>query len=105
MDEILEILREEEMANCSQGSRTEGIIAEAFYSRKNQRPNSNVKLCHICRRPNLLSKDCFYQNNKSKTVVPNQRKEQRNFSNSTRKELKQNENSAFSATRSNNSPR
>ena len=69
MDEILKILREEEMASCSQGSRMEVVNG-----RKNQRPNSNVKLCYICRQPNHLSKDCFYLNNKSKTDVPNQEK-------------------------------
>ena len=88
MDEILEILREEEMTSCSQGSRTEGIDAGIFYSRKNRRSNLNVKLCYIYRLPNHLSKDCFYRNNKSKTDVLNQRKKQRNFSNITRKEQK-----------------
>ena len=79
IDEILEILRQEEMARCSQRSHMEGVNAGVFYSRKNQRPNSNVKLCYTYRPPNHLSKDCCYWHNKSKTDVPNQRKEQRNF--------------------------
>ena len=74
-----------------------------FYSGKNQRTNLNQKLCCICRRPNHLTKDCFYRNDKPKTGVLNQKKEQRNFSSITRKELKQNKNSAFSATKFNNS--
>ncbi|GFV88162.1 retrovirus-related Pol polyprotein from transposon TNT 1-94 [Trichonephila clavipes] len=64
MYEIIQILREEEATfNQPIKTRMEVINAEAFYSRrKSEKP---TRLCYICRKSNLLAKDCYYRNKNS----------------------------------------
>ncbi|KAF8797261.1 hypothetical protein HNY73_001546 [Argiope bruennichi] len=78
MDEILEILREEEITCYSPTStRAEGINAEVFYSRKNK--SSGVRLCYICRSPNHIAKDCFYRSKNTSLSAPcNENNQRRN---------------------------
>ncbi|GBO22173.1 Retrovirus-related Pol polyprotein from transposon TNT 1-94 [Araneus ventricosus] len=73
IDEVLEILREEEASfNSPSSTRAEGRSADVFYSRKFK--NSGRRLCYVCRRPNHVAKDCFYQNQKESTTSSQRRR-------------------------------
>ncbi|GBM62170.1 Retrovirus-related Pol polyprotein from transposon TNT 1-94 [Araneus ventricosus] len=77
IDEVLEILREEETSfNLPSSTRAEGTSADVFYSRKYK--NSGMRLCYVCRRPNHVTKDCFYRNQKESTTTSRRRKVHRN---------------------------
>ncbi|GBL95367.1 hypothetical protein AVEN_154778-1 [Araneus ventricosus] len=77
IDEVLEILREEETSfNSPSSTGAEGTSADVFYSRKYK--NSGMRLCYVCRRPNHITKDCFYRNQKESTTSSQRRKVHRN---------------------------
>ncbi|KAF8773748.1 hypothetical protein HNY73_016380 [Argiope bruennichi] len=88
MDEVLEILREEENAcYLPTSTRTEGINADAFYSRKK---SSGARLCYICRRPNHIAKDCFNKNKNTGLSVPcNENNQKRNTQHHVKQSTKQ----------------
>ncbi|GFV01286.1 retrovirus-related Pol polyprotein from transposon TNT 1-94 [Trichonephila clavipes] len=68
MEEVLQILREEETTfNLSIKTGIDGIIAEAFYSRRKN--EKQTRLCYICRKAKHQANDSYYRNKNSPSTI------------------------------------